>query len=116
VFVLVDQSSQYRSAFDPAVVTVRCGVIGARRDTFQCSVRPPAVVAGAVPGKDGPQVSLAKDQDAVGELGSGGQDESFGEAVRSQTSRWDLYVRIDDYSLLSRGEAVGVEQLNDLEP
>ena len=34
---------------------------------------------------------LAEDQDAVGEFGSGGADESFGEAVRSRTSRWDLH-------------------------
>ncbi len=32
-----------------------------------------------------------EDQDAVGEFGSGGQDESFGEAVRSRTPRWDLH-------------------------
>src|SRR5215203_3299328 len=52
---------------------------------------PPAVVVGAVPGKDGPQVALAEDQDAVSEFGSGGQDESFGEAVCSWRSRWDLH-------------------------
>ena len=36
-------------------------------------------------------MSFAEDQDAVGEFGSGGQDEAFGEAVRSRTSRWDLH-------------------------
>ena len=51
---------------------------------------PSAVVVGAVPGKDGPQVSFAEDQDAVGEFGSGGEDEAFGEAVRSRAARWDL--------------------------
>ena len=50
-----------------------------------------SVVVGAVPSEDGPQVSLAEDQDAVGEFGSGGQDESFREAVRSRTSRWSLH-------------------------
>ena len=69
-FVLVDQSSQYRAASDPVVVTVRGGVIGARRDTLQCSVWPAAVVVGAVLGEDGPQVPFAEDQDAVGEFGS----------------------------------------------
>jgi hypothetical protein len=34
---------------------------------------------------------FAEDQDAVGEFGSGGQDEAFGEAVRSRASRWDLH-------------------------
>jgi hypothetical protein len=90
-FVLVDQSSQYRSASDPVVVTVRGGVIGARRDTLQCSVRPAAVVVGAVLAEDGPQVPFAEDQDAVGEFGPDGQDEAFGEAVRSRTSRRNLH-------------------------
>jgi hypothetical protein len=35
-------------------------------------------------------VSFAEDQDAVGQFGSGGQDESFGEAVRSRALRRDL--------------------------
>jgi hypothetical protein len=52
---------------------------------------PPTVVVGAVGGKYGPQVPLAEDQDAVGEFGSGGQDEAFGEAVRPRTSRRDLH-------------------------
>jgi hypothetical protein len=37
---------------------------------------------------------FAEDQDAVGEFGSGGEDEAFGVTVRSRTSRWDLY-RVD---------------------
>jgi uncharacterized membrane protein YecN with MAPEG domain len=36
-------------------------------------------------------VAFAEDQNAVGEFGSGGQDEAFGEAVRSRTSRRDLH-------------------------
>ena len=36
-------------------------------------------------------MAFAEDEDAVGEFGSGGQDESFGEAVRSRTSRRDLH-------------------------
>jgi hypothetical protein len=65
-------------------------MIGAWREKTQRSMWPPSVVVGAVSGEDGPQVPLAEDQDAVGEFGSGGQHESFGEAVRSRTSRWDL--------------------------
>src|SRR5215203_2268185 len=52
---------------------------------------PAAVVVGGVPGEDGPQVVFAEDEDAVGEFASDGQDEAFGEAVRSRTSRWDLH-------------------------
>ena len=39
-------------------------------------------------------MAFAEDEDAVGEFGSGGQDESFGEAVRSRTLRWNLH-RVD---------------------
>jgi hypothetical protein len=48
-------------------------MIGAWREEAQRSMRPPSVVVGAVPSEDGPQVSLAEDQDAVGELGSDSQ-------------------------------------------
>ncbi len=65
-------------------------MIRARRAKPQRPMWPPAVVVGAVPGKNGLQVSLAEDQDAVGEFGSGCADESFGEAVCSRTARWDL--------------------------
>ena len=50
-------------------------MIGAWWATLQGSMWPAAVVVGGVPGKDVPPISLAEDQDAVGELGSGGQDE-----------------------------------------
>jgi len=56
-----------------------------------CSMWRPTVVVSAVPGKGGPQVPFAEDQDAVGEFSQDGQDESFGEAVRSRTSGRDLY-------------------------
>ena len=36
-------------------------------------------------------MAFAEDQDAVGELGSGGEDEAFGVTVRSRISRWDLH-------------------------
>ena len=39
---------------------------------------------------EGPQVTLAEDQDALGEFGSGGQDEAFGHAVRSRASGRDV--------------------------
>jgi hypothetical protein len=66
-------------------------MIGAWRTTLECSMWPPTVVVGTVPLEDASQVLFAEDQDAVGEFGSGGQDESFGEAVRPWRSRWDLH-------------------------
>src|SRR5918994_5195562 len=69
-------------------------MIGAWWDKAQRSMWPPSVVVGAVSSEDDPQVPLAEDQDAVGEIGSDGQDEPFGEAVRTRTSRWNLH-RVD---------------------
>src|SRR5919107_4435906 len=69
-------------------------MVGAWRVKSQRSMWPPAVVVGAVPGEDSLQVPLAEDQDAVGEVGSGGPDEAFGEAVRPQPARRDLH-RVD---------------------
>jgi hypothetical protein len=65
-------------------------MIGAWRTKLECSVWPSAVVVGAVSREDASQVPFAEDQYAVGELGSGGQDEAFGVAVRSRAARWDL--------------------------
>jgi hypothetical protein len=65
---------------------------------------------GAVFGKDTPQVPLAEDQDAVGEFGSGREYDSFGEAVRSRASRWDLHgvdARTGQGSVERRGELAG---------
>ena len=66
-------------------------MIGSWRLVSQRSMWPPPVVMGAIAGEHGPQVPFTEDQDAVGEFGSDGQDESFGEAVRSRASRWDLH-------------------------
>ena len=66
-------------------------MIGVWRMKLECSMWPSAVVVGAVAREDPTQVPFAEDQDAVGEFGFGGQDETFGEAVRSRASRWNLH-------------------------
>ena len=53
-------------------------------------MRPPGVVMGRVHGKYPTQVLLAEDQHPVGDLGPHGQDEAFGETVRTPTPRRDL--------------------------
>src|SRR5687768_14884055 len=71
---------------------------------------PPLVVVSAVASEDGAQVSLAEDQDAVGEFGSGGQDESFGEAVGSRALGRDLHgvdVRASEDGVERCGELTG---------
>jgi hypothetical protein len=93
-FVLADQPAENRSTPDSRPVETRSGMIGTWRTTLECSMWPAAVVVDAVPGEDGPQVAFAEDQDAVGEFGSDGQHEAFGEAVRSRASRRDLH-RVD---------------------
>jgi hypothetical protein len=73
-------------------------------------VWPPPVVLGAELSEDDPRVSLPEDQDAVGELGSGGQHESFGEAVRPRTPRWNLHgvdPRAGQGGIERRGELAG---------
>ena len=63
----------------------------ARRPQPQRPMRPPTVVVGGVHGKHLAQVSFAEDQHPVGDLGSDGQHEAFGEAVRPWTPRRDLH-------------------------
>jgi len=62
-------------------------MIGAWWTKLERSVRPSAVVVGAVPGEDASQVPFAEDQDAIGEFGSGGQD-----GLRAQHRRQDVSV------------------------
>jgi hypothetical protein len=45
------------------------------------------ILLGRVLRQDDPQMSLAEDQDVISQLSSGGQDEAFGETVRSGISR-----------------------------
>ena len=74
-----------RSAWATTKVLIR------RRDTrFSAPTgrRASPVVVGAVSGEDGPQVPVPEDQDAVGDFGTDGQDEAFGEAVRPRTLQW----------------------------
>ena len=57
---------------------------------------------------------FAEDQDAVGEFGSGGPDESFGEAVRPWTSRWDLHdvdARVGEDGVERGGELGGYQRI-----
>ena len=49
-----------------------------------------AVVVAGVLGEGVAEVSLAEDEHAVGDLGAGGEDESFGVGVGSGASWWDL--------------------------
>jgi hypothetical protein len=60
----------------------------------------------AVGGKYGPQVPLAEDQDAVGELGPGGQHESFGVAVRFGTAGWIFTVSMPAPARTASNEVV----------
>jgi hypothetical protein len=51
---------------------------------------PLCVVVRGVLGEHPAEVALPEDQHSVGELGSGGQHEAFGEAVRPRAPRWDF--------------------------
>jgi hypothetical protein len=92
------------------LIEVGGGMIGAWRDKSQRSMRPPPVVVGRELREDGPQVPLTEDQNAVGELGSDGQYESFSETVRPRTARRNLHdvdVRAGQDSIERGGELAG---------
>jgi hypothetical protein len=65
------------------VLAVPNGVVCLGRAELVTSVWSSAVVVPGVLGQHGSQVSLIEDQHPVGEFGSRGEHESFGEAVRS---------------------------------
>jgi len=67
------------------------GVLGSWWAELLAAVRPVRVVVADIFVEEQSRVSLAEDQHPVGELGCDGSDESFGEAVRPRTSRWDLH-------------------------
>ena len=50
----------------------------------------PSVVMDLVLGQDRPQMPFAEDEHPVGELGPGGEHESFRMSVRSWAPGWDL--------------------------
>ena len=71
------QSSEDRSPPDLRLTDVRSGV-SVWREESQCSMWSAMVEVGAVSGQDCLSTALAEDQDAVGELGPGDEDEAFG--------------------------------------
>jgi hypothetical protein len=60
------------------------------RVQLERSMRPPRVVVHRILGEHPAEVPLAEDQHAVGEFGSDGQHEAFGEAVGSRAAGRDL--------------------------
>jgi hypothetical protein len=66
-------------------------VVWPRRAELATAVGSPTVVVSGVGRQDGSQVLFAEDQHTVGEFGSGGEHESFGEAVRSGAARRNLH-------------------------
>jgi hypothetical protein len=81
-FVLVDQPAEDRSTPDPLVPEIRDRRFWMWRAQLQRSMRPSPVVVSGVVGKHPAEVPLSEDQHPVGELGSDGQHDAFGEAVR----------------------------------
>ena len=79
--MLVDQSAEDWSTTDSAQNRLGDRRPRARWMQLEGSMRPLRVVVRAVLGQHPPQVPLAEDQHAVGELRSDSQHEAFGEAV-----------------------------------
>jgi hypothetical protein len=89
-FVVVDQATQDWSPRDPFVVDVRDGMGRLGWAKVSAAVGSSTVVVANVLIEHDAQVPLAEDQHAVGEFGSHGADESFGEAVRPWTT-WEEF-------------------------
>jgi hypothetical protein len=93
------------------------GLFGAWRAQLLRSMRPLRVVVRGILGEQLAEMSLAEDQHAVGEFGSDGQDEAFGEAVRPRATRRDLDhldTRIRQHRVKRPGELTGA--IADQEP
>ncbi len=85
----------------------------------QRSMRPLPVVMRRVLGQDAAQVSFPEDQHPVGEFGTDGQYEAFGEAVRARTPGRDLDyfdIGILQYGIERVGELAGAVADEETEP
>jgi len=89
--VLVDETAEDGTALDTLPGQVRDRVIGPRRAELAAAMWPPSVVVGGVLGQDRPQVPLAEDQHAVGDLGPGGEHEPFRITVRTRVAGRDFH-------------------------
>jgi hypothetical protein len=86
-FVLVDQATQNRPTRDAFLAELCHGVGRLRWAKVAGAVRSSTVVVPDVLREQHTQVPLAEDQHAIGEFGSEGADEPFGETVRPWATR-----------------------------
>ena len=89
-FVLVDQATQDRSTSDVFMAEVRDGVGRPWRVKVAGTMGSSTVVMANIFREYDTQVPLAEDQHAVGEFGSQGAHEPFGETVRPRAPRGNL--------------------------
>jgi hypothetical protein len=86
--ILVDQAAEHRSALDPLTAEmIYNGVVRSRWPELAGAVRPAAVVVADVFRQYRTEVPFTEDQQSVGEFGSEGVYESFGEGVRPRAAR-----------------------------
>ena len=81
-------------------------MIGSRWAELAAAMRAPSVVMGLILSQDRPQVPFAEDQHPVGDLGPGGEHESFRISVRPRTPQRDLH-RFDPGASQHRIERAG---------
>ena len=89
--VLVDAATEDGPALDPLLGKVGDGVVGPGRLQLEASMGSPSVVVGLVLAQDRPQMSLAEDEHPVGDLGPGGEHESFRVSVRAGAPGRDFH-------------------------
>jgi hypothetical protein len=89
-FVLVDQVTQNRSTRDPFIAEVCPGMGRLRWAKVAGAVGSSTVAVPNILGDHHMHVPLTEDQHSIGEFGSEGADEPFGDTGRSRTARRNL--------------------------
>jgi hypothetical protein len=90
VVIFVDEAAEDRPPDNVRTFEFLCGVHGSWWARLLAAVASLRVVAVDVIVRTRSKVPLAEDHHSVGEFGSHGSDESFGEAVGLRASGWDL--------------------------
>ena len=80
--VLADEAAEYGPTLDALPGQVRDRVIWPGRAEVPAAMGSPSVVVGLVLGQDRLQMPLTEDEHPVGDLGPGGEHESFRVSVR----------------------------------
>ena len=86
----MDEAAKDGPALDPRLEEVCGRVIGPGRAELAAAVGSPPVLMRLILGQGRPQVPFIEDEHLVGEIGPGGEHESFRVGARARAARRDL--------------------------